>query len=236
MIKDSKKRNRKPRLSKLWSSAVTGRIEFLANSTTWPKFFNALALIVAVASMVVASEKSAAAEPYSEFVYRMARSPSAEITFDSAAEKSLLKLVNAERKAKGLGALGASSRYADAARAHAADLLIRGRMEHRSGTGKDFESRMRSLNPGVLFLPRLGENAARVRRTKLGTDEKLRDIVLQWKNSSAHRQQMLSRDYVEVATGIAVRDGVLYAVQIFVGPELRTNLAPQAETKQQGLY
>ncbi len=186
--------------------------------------------------MAIFPENSAAAESYSAFVYRLAHSPPGEVAFDRASEVILLRLINSERKAKGLRALGASSKYADAARAHAADLLVRGRMEHRSSSGKDFESRMRSLNPGVLFLPRLGENAARVRRTKLSMDEKLRDVVMQWKKSSAHRQQMLSRDYVEVATGIATRDGVLYAVQIFVGPEVRTNISPQAGKPEQGLY
>jgi uncharacterized protein YkwD len=181
---------------------------------------------------LVAAAEVQARERYVELVARLAQAPPDDIQFDSAMEQALLQRINAERRAKGLNALSVNRRYADAARAHAADFMLRNKMEHRAATGQDFESRMRALNPGVMFLQRLGENAARVRRTKLTDDEKLADIVQQWKKSSSHRKQMMSRDYVSVATGIAVRGGVVYAVQIFAGPEVRSNAnstAPQQD-------
>jgi uncharacterized protein YkwD len=181
---------------------------------------------------LVAAAEVQARERYVELVARLAQAPPDDIQFDGEMEQALLQRINAERRAKGLNALRVNRRYADAARAHAADLMLRNKMEHRAATGQDFESRMRALNPGVMFLQRLGENAARVRRTKLSDEEKLADIVQQWKKSSSHRQQMMSRDYVSVATGIAVRGGVVYAVQIFAGPEVRSNAnatAPQQD-------
>jgi uncharacterized protein YkwD len=197
--------------------------------------FKVLALVLCMIVTAATAGPTHARERYVEFVARLAQSPPGDIRFDTAMEQSLLQRINAERRAKGLKALTVNQRYSDAARAHAADLMLRNKMEHRAGTGQDFESRMRALNPGVTFIARLGENAARVRRTRLSDDEKLMDIVQQWKKSSSHRQQMMSRDYVSVATGIAVRDGVIYAVQIFAGPEVKSSpntTAPQ----QDGLY
>jgi uncharacterized protein YkwD len=197
--------------------------------------FKALAAIGCCMSVLVAPRLADARERYVEFVARLAQSPPGDIRFDAAMEQDLLQRINRERRAKGLKGLGANRRYAEAARAHAADLMLRNAMEHRAGTGQDFESRMRALNPGVTFMPRLGENAARVRRTKLSETEKLSDIVQQWKKSSSHRQQMMSRDYISVATGIAVRDGIVYAVQIFAGPEVKSSLNTTAP-QQDGLY
>jgi uncharacterized protein YkwD len=197
--------------------------------------FKALAVIFYVSASAATAGLAIARERYGEFVARLAQSPPEDIRFNGAMEQSLLQRINAARQAKGLKALVVNQRYGDAARAHAADLMLRNRMEHRAGTGQDFESRMRALNPGVTFMPRLGENAARVRRIKLSDEEKLSDIVQQWTKSSSHRKQMMSRDYVSVATGIAVREGVIYAVQIFAGPEVKSNLnatAPQPD----GLY
>jgi uncharacterized protein YkwD len=193
-------------------------------------FIRMLALVSVVGLRLVAADDVQARERYVELVARLAQAPPDDIRFDGELEQALMQRINAERRAKGLAALSVNRRYADAARAHAADLMLRNAMEHRAATGQDFESRMRALNPGVMFLQRLGENAARVRRTKLSDEEKLADIVLQWKKSSSHRKQMMSRDYVSVATGIAVRGGVVYAVQIFAGPEVKssvTTTAPQ---------
>jgi uncharacterized protein YkwD len=144
-----------------------------------------------------------AAEKYSALVERLAAQPPQGVAYRAELEQQLFAMVNAERRKKGAHQLKVSGSYKNAARAHAAELLQGGRMNHRASTGQNFESRMRALNPGKVFMLRLAENAARVRRTKLNDQQKLADIIKQWRGSGSHRQTMLSLDYVSMATGVA---------------------------------
>ncbi len=112
-----------------------------------------------------------------------------------------------------------------AARAHAMDLLMMGKVGHVSSNGRDFQSRMRALRGGgVVLLPSMSENAARDRRKGVSNTAKALAIMQQWINSARHRKSLTDRSYVAVAIG-AVRAGdAVYAVQIFVGPETKNNL------------
>jgi uncharacterized protein YkwD len=188
-------------------------------------------LFLAALALPIFGKIAEGREDYRIFTTHITASPPDGILFREDLEAELHSKINALRRAKGLSALGPSKAYRNAARAHAADLMLGNRMDHRSSSGLDFDSRMRALHPGDLFLPRMGEIAARVRRTKLSDIEKTDDIVQQWTKSSTHRRVMVSRDYATVATGIAERAGIIYAVQIFAGPEVRTNVrrAPESQ-------
>jgi uncharacterized protein YkwD len=188
-------------------------------------------LFLSVLALPIFGQIAEGRENYLNFTKRIAAAPPDGILFREDLEAELHAKINALRTAKGLSALGPSKAYRNAARAHAADLMLGNRMDHRSSSGLDFDSRMHALHPGELFLPRMGETAARVRRTKLSDAEKTDDIVKQWMKSSTHRKVMVSRDYATVATGIAERAGIIYAVQIFAGPEVRTNVrrAPESQ-------
>jgi uncharacterized protein YkwD len=85
---------------------------------------------------LVAAAEVQARERYVELVARLAEAPPDDIQFDGEMEQALLQRINAERRAKGLNALSVNRRYADAARAHAADLMLRNKMEHRAATDK----------------------------------------------------------------------------------------------------
>lgn len=104
------------------------------------------------------------------------------------------------------------------------DLLGQGGMRHVSSGGHAFESRIRALKPGQMFLPSLAENAARLRNSSLSDASKAQALVAQWVKSTSHRKNMVNRTYVTVAIGVVSQDDDVYAVQIFSGPEVKTNM------------
>jgi uncharacterized protein YkwD len=79
---------------------------------------------------------------------------------------------------------------------------------------------MRAFRPGDYFLPVLGENAARVSPRGTANAAKAQKLMDQWIKSRGHRKNLVSRDYVSVATGVVQRGDKLYAVQVFMGPDL----------------
>ena len=166
-----------------------------------------------------------ARESYANLVSRILSAPpeGAEIREDM--EQAILVAVNAYRKSKGVAALKPiAGTMRSAARAHAMDLLSTATMGHTASSGHDFASRMRALQPGKLFLPPMAENAARQRQAGLSATAKAQKLVLQWIGSQGHRKNLVNRTYTRVATGTVMRGNDVYAVQIFLGPEVKTNL------------
>lgn len=136
-----------------------------------------------------------------------------------------MRATNAYLKANGLLPLKkAEETLLTAARAQAMDLLIQGGMGHVASTGHDFEARMRAFHPGQMFLSPMAENAARLRNTDLSDSAKAQALVQQWIESSGHRKNMINRTYVNIAVGVVSRGKDVYAVQIFSGPVVKTNL------------
>jgi uncharacterized protein YkwD len=139
-------------------------------------------------------------------------------------ETAVLRATNAYRAEKGLKPLKlANPKLRMAARAHAVDLMNMGAMGHTSSTGYGFESRMRALHPGQMALPVMAENAARVRKEGLSDTEQAQNLVMQWIKSPGHRRNMANRSFTAIAIGAVKRGGQVYAVQIFTGPEVKTN-------------
>jgi uncharacterized protein YkwD len=178
-----------------------------------------------VISAVLADAPVAAQETYVSFANHLVSAPPAGASFSASLERAIVAAANAYRRSQGYSNLKSSSgKMAFAARAQAMDLLVQGRVGHVSAHGNDFESRMRALRPGVMNLPMMGENAARSTRHGLSDAELADYIVQQWIKSPAHRHALVSRDYSIVATGVARRGSEVYAVQIFVGPEVESNI------------
>jgi uncharacterized protein YkwD len=182
-------------------------------------------LLCAGISVFPIGAQVAAQETYVRYANHLVKSPPEGASFSPFLEGVIVVAVNAYRRSQGYAAMKpAAARVAFAARAQAMDLLVQGRVGHVSGNGYNFESRMRALRPGVMNLPSMGENAARSTRHGLSDAETATYIVQQWIKSAAHRKAMASQDYLTVATGVAQRGGDTYAVQIFVGPEVKSNL------------
>jgi uncharacterized protein YkwD len=186
-------------------------------ATFWGKWL----LLVLV---FLASQPATSAETYRTFALRLSRSESEGMRFRPDLESYLLGAANTYRRKKGVHHLGRNERNLVLARAHAMDMALNGFVGHRSSNGRDFESRVRALRPGEMFLPVMGENAARVSSGGPATAAKAAKLMQQWIGSRSHRHSLGSRSFVSVATGVVQRGDKLYAVQIFSGPEVKTNV------------
>ncbi len=193
--------------------------------------------VVFIAIICLFASSGLARETYSSFAARIMIQAQSEHDIRTDLEAELLRLANAYRVSQNLPSLRADTANKAAARAHAMDMMIGNFMGHVASTGHDFESRMRALRPGVMVLPAMAENAARV--TTPGTVDKAMAARLfqQWIKSAPHRHTLRSLDYVAVATGVVSKGGVLYADQIFLGPEMVTNMGGAVpEIRGGGLY
>ena len=139
-------------------------------------------------------------------------------------EQQLFQLANQYRKSKGLRELVLNQSARDASLAHAMDMMQHNYMGHVASSGHDFDSRMRAFRGGAMNLPSMGENAARLSHADLADPNAAQKIFQQWLNSPPHRHALASRDYLSVATGVVAQGDKIYADQIFVGPEVVTNV------------
>ncbi len=156
---------------------------------------------------------------------RMLDHPPEAVTVRADMEAAILRATNGYRASKKYAALKpADKNLLQAARAHAMDLLLSGTMGHTSSTGYGFESRIRAFHNGQMFLAPMAENAARLRNSALSDQQRAAALVQQWVKSSGHRKNLVNRTYTAVAVGVVMRGDDVYAVQIFSGPEVKTNM------------
>jgi uncharacterized protein YkwD len=129
-----------------------------------------------------------------------------------AIRASILCLVNAERAARGMGALTDEGRLATAALGHARDMVARGYFAHTTPDGVDFSARIRAAGYRDWFT--VAENLA----WGSGAYATPASIVQSWMESPGHRANILERSLRE--SGIAVvigapatgvTDGATYA-------------------------
>jgi uncharacterized protein YkwD len=198
----------------------------MENSTLLRKGCTWVLAVVLAVFWAVSSEFVQARETYGQMAERLLSTPpdGAEVRPDL--ETAILRATNAYRASKGLGALKpANAVLLKAARAHAMDLLATGGMGHVSSGGHNFESRIRALNQGKMFLSPMAENAARVRKGGLSDAQRAQALVQMWIKSSGHRRNLTNRTYVAVSVGVVVAGDDVYAVQVFTGPTVRTNIS-----------
>lgn len=150
-------------------------------------------------------------------------------------ERQLWQLANQYRKSRGLRGLTPNQSLHDASVAHAMDMMQNNFMGHVASSGHDFDSRMRALRDGAMNLPSMGENAARLSHGDVNDPQAAQKIFQQWVKSPSHRHTLVSRDYVSLATGVVAMDGKIYADQIFVGPEVQSNMGRTA-IEGDGIY
>jgi uncharacterized protein YkwD len=106
---------------------------------------------------------------------------------------AVIAQVNAQRKAKGLGALRASPKLMKAAQAHACDNAARGGYSHVGSDGSDLSTRIRRTGYKIRVA---AEN------TGLGFDDPAR-LVSFWMNSPGHRANILNPRVTDVGVGLA---------------------------------
>ena len=181
-------------------------------------------MVLALGLSFAALSGPALAEPYAPFLSRLLAQGNAQNLFQPAVEQQLVVLVNGLRRTHGLIALADDAGLKGAARGHAADMALHNFLGHSATSGHDFDSRMHALRPGVMVLPAMGENAATMHPATGGAQAVAQQLFQAWLSSPPHLHTMLSRDFIRVATGVAIFGGKAYADQIFVGPQVQTNL------------
>lgn len=178
-----------------------------------------------------------ARETYVQTSERLAAQAETENLVRADLEAELFQLTNAFRKANGKRALALDDVMLNEARAHALDMMQQGSVGHVASTGQDFDARMRALRGGgMVVMPAMGENAARVSKPGVVDAAMAAQLFQQWVKSAPHRKALLSRDFVKLAVGAVSKGGQLYADQIFTGPKVNTNLGQGAAEEGQGIY
>jgi uncharacterized protein YkwD len=182
------------------------------------------AILFLVVFMCIGFPEVQARETYRQLLGRMVQLATATNAGRPNLERQLWQLANDFRRSKGLNALKLNQINHDAALAHAMDMLQHNYMGHVASSGHDFDSRMRALRDGAMILPSMGENAARLSKADVNDPQAAQKIFQQWVKSPSHRHTLLSRDYVSLATGVVAMGGKIYADQIFMGPEVQSNM------------
>jgi uncharacterized protein YkwD len=182
-------------------------------------------LALATLAIVYSAAPASARETYVQLANRLLAHPPTGAVVRADLETIVLKATNNYRATLKLPPLKLGTVVLQhGAEAQAMDLLVQQGMGHVSSGGQNFESRMRALNQGQMFLAAMAENAARVRNSSLSDAQKAQALVTQWIKSSGHRKNLTNRTYVSVAIGVVTRGDDVYAVQIFSGPEVKTNI------------
>lgn len=112
----------------------------------------------------------------------------------SAAEAALLVAINRSRKAAGLPALKADTKYAAVARAHSADMLANQYIAHISPTTGSPSDRLKAS--GIAMPNRLLEN--------IGTASSVDEVHNGLMRSPGHRSAILDRHTTHVGIGVVV--------------------------------
>lgn len=129
-------------------------------------------------------------------------------------EAYLDSLASSARRKEGRLGLVSSKLLKTAARAQAIEMLKGNFVGHSSAGGYSFKARFAAfgdpeVNGGY------GENAARDRQPGAVDKAKAARLFRQWLDSSAHRRNLMNRNYGFVSTGAVAVGNHLYAVQIF---------------------
>lgn len=164
---------------------------------------------------LAAAVRPALAGPYLDYAKGLAARPPKGSRYRPDLEAELVGLLNSYRDQKGKAPIAADSAFQEAARAHAADMMLNDFMGHSSSTGMSFQGRMAAFVGDVTKYPSIGENAARDTQDTPVDESKARALFEQWVKSAPHRKNMVSRSFAFVSTGVIQRDDSIWAVQIF---------------------
>lgn len=176
--------------------------------------FRRRSLILGLAAVAL-PPRLALAGSYLDFAQGLAASPPQGSGFRPDLEAELAALLNAYRSEKRKRPVTPDPAFLEAARAHAADMMINGFMGHTASTGQNFQSRMRAFAGDITKYPSIGENAARDTQKTPPDAAKARALFQQWVESSTHRKNMLNGAFSFVSTGVIARGNNIWAVQIF---------------------
>lgn len=126
-------------------------------------------------------------------------------------ERKVFKLLNAERRARGLQSLEWNNEVAGVARLHSQNMADKGFFSHRGSDGSMVDDRADRMGLGGWKM--IGENIAYMK----GYDDPASLAVEKWMESTAHRNNLLGPTWKESAVGVAItKDGTYYMTQVFL--------------------
>lgn len=136
--------------------------------------------------------------------------------FDDAAARAVLTLTNAARQAAGAGPLAWHPELAEAARAHAGDLVQRGYIEHLSPETFDPSHRFWLLGRRTVGSP--SENIAWHKGGDPATPQRMMKI---WQGSPGHWKNLLRPSHTHAAFGFVRRGDQAWVVGLYANPLAR---------------
>jgi len=131
----------------------------------------------------------------------------------SDAEKRSLDLHNQTRTSNGLPKFCVHPALQDAARAHSSEMIDKDYFSHSSYNGEIFSDRLKRYG----YTPfgcygTVGENIAYNSQTGTSSADKVHD---QWMNSSAHRANILNKNFSQIGVGAVYGDFKGYNVTVW---------------------
>jgi uncharacterized protein YkwD len=149
-----------------------------------------------------------------------ALSRSSGILHPKELERRIFQLTNEARHKNGLPALDWDKDLALQARDKSDDMLQKNYFSHTDPEGKNLKDRLQEEKPASYkTISRIGENIYMGARLDYSTDIKTqaRLIVDGWMTSPGHRQNILDPRYTHLGVGVAAKDKMCYATQVFAG-------------------
>jgi len=153
-----------------------------------------------------------------------ALSRSSGIIHPKELEQRIFQLTNEARRRNHLPPLDPDNGLALKAREKSDDMLRKNYFSHTSPDGKTFQDRIQEEKPAsVRTAFRMGENIYMGNRLDYSVDVKTqaRLIVDGWMTSPGHRRNILDPNYTHLGVGVAAKDKMCYATQIFAGVKPR---------------
>jgi uncharacterized protein YkwD len=133
-------------------------------------------------------------------------------------ERRIFQLTNDARRKNGLPSLDPDNDLAVKARGKSDDMLKKNYFSHTSPEGKTLKDRLLEEKPASFqTISRIGENIYMGSRFDYSVDVKTqaRLIVDGWMTSPGHRRNILDPRYTHMGVGVAAKDKMCYATQIF---------------------
>jgi uncharacterized protein YkwD len=153
-----------------------------------------------------------------------ASSRSGGILHPKELERRIFQLTNEARRKNRLSALDWDQDLAVQARAKSDDMLKNNYFSHTSPEGKTLKDRFQEEKPAsIRNISRIGENIYMGARLDYTIDIKTqaRLIVDGWMTSPGHRRNILDPQYTHLGVGVAAKDKMCYATQVFTGVKSR---------------
>ena len=147
-----------------------------------------------------------------------ASSKSSGILHPKELERRIFQLTNEARRKNGLPSLDSDNDLMVKARGKSDDMLKNNYFGHTSPEGKTLKDRMQEEKPASFkTISRIGENIYMGSRFDYTVDVKTqaRMIVDGWMTSPGHRRNILDPNYTRLGVGVAAKDKMCYATQIF---------------------